>query len=201
MDSFAKKDYALYEDVFSQVTIKDFTLTGHSYRAKFCISSSVRAISSVSSGPESYSKLIEYSMTAYKRSRGTKVKFKYDTLPVAGTPERTAFDALINEKIGKWLTGDNAALPLGRGQEVTELTQKTYSSESTRDIPRPDRRCVRLHSKGARHTPGTTQGDVQGTSDATDYTLTFCIDPSVDMLGRKSTASGTVTQGCRQRPI
>jgi hypothetical protein len=61
-------------------------------------------------------------MKAYQRSRGTKVKFKYETIPVAGTEERKAFDSLINEKISKWLSGDNAALPLGRGQDVEELT-------------------------------------------------------------------------------
>lgn len=186
-DSFAKKDYALYEDVFSQVTIKDFTfdrtfLQSEVLYFKLCEGNIQRVISGLY---ESYSKLIEYSMTAYKRSRGTKVKFKYDTLPVAGTPERTAFDALINEKIGKWLTGDNAALPLGRGQEVTELTQKTYSSESTRDIRAQIDDVCDFTAKALGIHPALLRGDVQGTSDATDYTLTFCIDPLVDMLSEE----------------
>ena len=186
-DSFAKKDYALYEDVFSQVTIKDFTfdrtfLQSEVLYFKLCEGNIQRVISGLY---ESYSKLIEYSMTAYKRSRGTKVKFKYDTLPVAGTPERTAFDALINEKIGKWLTGDNAALPLGRGQEVTELTQKTYSSESTRDIRAQIDDVCDFTAKALGIHPALLRGDVQGTADAMDYTLTFCIDPLVDMLSEE----------------
>jgi len=183
-DSFTKKDYALYEDVFSQVTIKDFTfdrtfLQSEVLYFKLCEGNIQRVISGLY---ESYSKLIEYSMTAYKRSRGTKVKFKYDTLPVAGTPERTAFDALINEKIGKWLTGDNAALPLGRGQDVAELTQKTYSSESTRDIRAQIDDVCDFTAKALGIHPALLRGDVQGTADAMDYTLTFCIDPLVDML-------------------
>ena len=183
-DSFTKKDYALYEDVFSQVTIKDFAfdrtfLQSEVLYFKLCEGNIQRVISGLY---ESYSKLIEYSMTAYKRSRGTKVKFKYDTLPVAGTPERAAFDALINEKIGKWLTGDNAALPLGRGQDVAELTQKTYSSESTRDIRAQIDDVCDFTAKALGIHPALLRGDVQGTADAMDYTLTFCIDPLVDML-------------------
>lgn len=183
-DSFSKKDYALYEDVFSQVTVKGYTfdrtfLQSEVLYFKLCEGNIQRVISGLY---ESYSKLIEYSMTAYKRSRGTKVKFKYDTLPVAGTPERTAFDALINEKIGKWLTGDNAALPLGRGQDITELTQKTYSNESTRDIRAQIDDVCDFTAKALGIHPALLRGDVQGTADAMDYTLTFCIDPLVDML-------------------
>lgn len=183
-DSFTKKEYALYEDVFSQVTVKDFVfdrtfLQSEVLYFKLCEGNIQRVISGLY---ESYSKLIEYSMTAYKRSRGTKVKFKYDTLPVAGTPERTAFDALINEKISKWLTGDNAALPLGRGQDVAELTQKTYSSESTRDIRAQIDDVCDFTAKALGIHPALLRGDVQGTADAMDYTLTFCIDPLVDML-------------------
>lgn len=45
------------------------------------------------------SKLIESSMKAYQRSRGTKVKFKYETLPVAGTEERRLFDTLVKKRL------------------------------------------------------------------------------------------------------
>jgi HK97 family phage portal protein len=183
-DSFTKTEYALYDDVFSQVTVKGFTfnrtfLQNEVLYFKLCEGNIQKVITGLY---ESYSKLIEYSMAAYRHSRGTKVKFKYDTLPVTGTPERAAFDALINEKIGKWLTSDNAAIPLGRGQEISELTQKTYSSESTRDIRAQIDDVCDFTAKALGIHPALLRGDVQGTSDAMDYTLTFCIDPLVDML-------------------
>ena len=156
--------------MFSQVTVKGYTfdrtfLQSEVLYFKLCEGNIQRVISGLY---ESYSKLIEYSMTAYKRSRGTKVKFKYDTLPVAGTAERAAFDALINEKIGKWLTGDNAALPLGRGQGC-RADAENYSSESTRDIRA---QIDDVTSRQRRwHTPALLRGDVQARTQWT--TLTF----------------------------
>ena len=148
---------------------------------------------------ESYSKLIAYSMNAYKKSRGTKGIFNYETLPVAGTDERKAFDALINEKIGKWLAGDNAALPLGKGQSWKELEKKTYSSESTRDIKALIDDIFEFTAKGYGIPPALMKGDIQGTSEAIDQLLTFCIDPLVDMLteeiNRKRNGYASYTAG------
>ena len=131
---------------------------------------------------DSYSKLISYSMTAYQRSRGTKGIFNYDTIPVAGTAERAAFDSLINEKIGKWLSGDNAALPLGKGQSWQELQHKTYSNETSRDIRAMIDDVSDFTAKAFGIPPALLRGDVQGVGDALDNFLTFCIDPLVDML-------------------
>jgi hypothetical protein len=105
-------------------------------------------------------------MTAYQRSRGTKGRFKYKSLPVKGTAEEAAFNSLLNEKIGKWLAGDNAALPLGEGQEWQENTQKTYSSESTRDIRAMIDDISDFTAKSIGMPPVLMRGDVQGTKDA-----------------------------------
>lgn len=101
---------------------------------------------------------------------------------MAGTNERAAFDGLINEKIGKWLSGDNAALPLGKGQEWKELQHKTYSTESTRDIRAQIDDISDFTSKAFGIPPALLRGDVQGVSDALDNFLTFCLDPLCDMI-------------------
>lgn len=183
-DDFNRKPYALMDDIFTQVTVKDFTFN-RSFRQSEVLYFELSEcdMRKVTAGLyESYSKLISYSMTAYQRSRGTKGIFKYDTLPVAGSVERKAFDALINDKIGKWLTGDNAALPLGKGQEWKELEHKTYTSESTRDIRAMIDDISDFTAKAFGIPPSLLRGDVQDTSKATDQLLTFCIDPLVDML-------------------
>jgi HK97 family phage portal protein len=142
-------------------------------------------------------------MTAFQRSRGTKGIFKYENLPVAGTAEKEAFDSIINEKMKKWLSGDNAALPLGRGQDFKELEKKTYSSESTRDIRALIDDVSDFTAKAFAIPPALLRGDVQGTKDALDNFLTFCIDPLVDMLqeeinrkrsGREAFLAGTYVQ-------
>lgn len=201
-DSFIKTPYALYEDIFTQVTVKDFTFAKSFSQSevlyfKLCD----KNIQDVVNGLyESYSKLIAYSMKAYQKSRGTKGVFEYNSVPVAGSDDRKAFDSLINEKIGKWLNGDAVALPLGNGQKWHELTQKTYSNESTRDIRALIDDVSDFQAKAAGIHPALLRGDVQNVSEAVDYTLTFCIDPLIDMLaeeinrkrnGYKGFAAGT----------
>jgi HK97 family phage portal protein len=183
-DSFSRKEYALYDDVFTEVTVGGFTFDrafGQSEVLYFRLNSvDMRRVTDGLYA--SYSKLISYSMNAYQRSRGTKGVFHYETIPVAGTAERAAFDSLINEKISKWLSGDNAALPLGKGQSWTELQHKTYSNESTRDIRAQIDDVSDFTAKAFGIPPALLRGDVQGTSDALDNFLTFCLDPLCDML-------------------
>jgi len=186
-DNFTRTPYALFDDVFTQVTVGDFVFNRSFTQSEvmyfnfaFC------DMRKVTNGLyESYSRLITYSMNAYQRSRGTKGIFKYETIPVSGTADRAAFDSLVNEKISKWLSGDNAALPLGRGQEWKELTQKTYSSESTRDIRAMIDDVSDFTAKAFGIPPALLRGDVQGVSDALDNFLTFCIDPLVDKLSEE----------------
>lgn len=183
-DDFVRTPYALYDDVFKQVQVEDFTFNRSFAQSEVLYfklnEENIRKI--VNGLYDSYSKLIIYSMKAFQRSRGTKGIFKYNTMPVAGTPQREAFDALINEKIGKWLTGDNAALPLGDGQEWKELEKKTYSSESTRDIRAQIDDISDFTAKAFGIPPALLRGDVQDTSKAVDQLLTFCVDPLTDMI-------------------
>lgn len=183
-DSFNRKPYALYDDVFTEVRVEDFTFARSFAQSEVLYyqlnEENIRKL--INGLYESYSKLIAYSMKAYQRSRGTKGIFKYDTIPVAGTPEREAFDALINRKIKQWMEGDNAALPLGRGQEWKELQHKTYTNESTRDIRAQIDDIFDFTARAFGIPPALLRGDVQDTSKAVDQLLTFCVDPLVDML-------------------
>ena len=186
-DSYNAKEYAMFENVFTDVTVGDFKFNRSFVQSEVMFfklkNKNMREI--VNGIFESYSQLLNYTMTAYQKSRGTKGLFKYETLPIAGTAERKTFDALVNEKIGKWLTGDNAALPLGKGQEWKELTQKTYSNENTRDIRAQIDDISDFTAKAFDIPPALLRGDVQGTKDAVDNFITFCIRPLVEMLGEE----------------
>lgn len=183
-DSFTRKPYALYDDIFTEVTVGDFTFSRSFLQSEvlYWQLNSVDINGVLAGLFDSYSRLINYSMKAYQKSRGTKGIFKYETLPAAGTEQREKFDELVNGRIKTWLNGDNAALPLGAGQNWTELQHKTYSTESTRDIRAQIDDVSDFHSKAFGIPPVLLRGDVQGTKDAVDSLLTFCIDPLVDTL-------------------
>ena len=186
-DSFVRTPYALYDDIFSQVTVESFTFnrTFSQSEVLYFKLSEKDMYKVMSALYGSYSKLIAYSMNAYQKSRGTKGILKYNTLPPKGSPEEEVFNKLINEKVGKWLKGDDAALPLGNGQDWKELEHKTYTSESTRDIKAQIEDIYDFTAKGFGIPPSLLRGDVQDTSKAVDQLLTFCIDPLVDMLSEE----------------
>jgi HK97 family phage portal protein len=201
-DSYSKKEYALYEDTFTQVTIKDFTFnkTFKQSEVLFFQLNEVNMRNVVNGLYNSYAKLISYSMSAYQKSRGTKGVFKYDTIPVAGTAEREAFDGLINEKISKWLNSDNAALPLGRGQEWKENEKKTYTNEGTRDIKAMIDDIYDFTARSYGIPPVLLKGDLANIGDnVVDVLLTFAVDPLIDTLqeeiNRKRTGYLNYSQG------
>lgn len=201
-DSYLKKEYALYEDTFTQVTIKDFTFnkTFKQSEVLFFKLNEVNMRNVVNGLYNSYAKLIAYSVNAYKKTRGTKGIFKYDTIPVAGTPEREVFDKLINEKISKWLNSDNAALPLGKGQEWKENEKKTYAPESSRDIKAMIDDIYDFTARSYGIPPVLLKGDLGNVGDnVVDVLLTFAVDPLIDTLqeeiNRKRTGYLNFSQG------
>lgn len=183
-DSFTRTPYALYPDTFTDVTIGDFTFNkifAQSDVLYFQLSErNMREV--INAMYESYARLITYSMKAYQKSRGTKGTFNYETLPVAGTDERKFFDELITKKFKTFMNSGDAIIPLGRGQSYTDIGSKTYSSETTRDIRAMIDDVSDFTAKGFNMPPALLRGDIQGTSDAVDQFLTFCIDPLADMI-------------------
>lgn len=201
-DSYTKKEYALHECQFSQVTIKDFTFNKPFYQSEvlFFQLNEVNMRNVVNGLYSSYAKLITYSMNSYQKSRGTKGVFKYETIPVTGTVEREAFDKLINEKISKWLNSDNAALPLGKGQEWKENEKKTYTNEGTRDIKAMMDDVYDFTARSYGIPSVLLKGDLANIGDnIIDLLLTFAVDPLIDTLqeeiNRKRTGYNAFSQG------
>lgn len=183
-DSFIVTEYAVYDNVFSQVTVGNLTFARTFSQSEVMYwKLSEKDMRKVTNALyESYSKLIVYSMKAYKKSRGTKGIFNYETIPPAGTDDREAFNSLITEKFKKFMESGDAVLPLGKGQSYTDVGSKTYSSESTRDIRALIDDISDFTAKSFGVPPALLRGDVQGVSDVVDQLLTFCIDPLCDML-------------------
>lgn len=184
-DKFTRRPYVLYDDIFEQVTVGDFTFNkAFSQSDVLFFRLAERDTRKLVNGfYDSYAKLIGNTMKAYNQNRFRKGIFAYDTLPVAGTDQRKNFDALVNDLIRKWQNAEGpAALPLGKGQSWVEDKQKTYSSENTRDIRAMIDDVSDYTAKAFGIPPALLRGDVQGVSDALDQFLTFCMDPLLDMI-------------------
>lgn len=200
-DGWSRQEYALRDDIFSQVSIGDFTFS-KTFAASDILffELSERNVKTVVDGLySSYSKLIAYGMKGYQRSRGEKGVLELDT-NMAGDPEfRKTYEEIKNEGFRKFASSDDAVMPLYRGMKYTSLASKTYNSDTTRDIRAMIDDVTDFTARAFGIPACLINGSVQNVDSATDQLLTFCIDPLVDNLqeeiNRKRYGASAVLSG------
>lgn len=183
-DSFTRKPYAMYPDVFSGVRVDDFTFnrtfTGDEV-LYFQLNS--KNIKNLTDGLyASYVKLLQYGMKAFQRSRGYRGKMKISA-QASGHPDfQKTLEDMLNNRLKTFFSADNAVLPLTDGWDYDEIGSKTYSNDNTRDIRAMIDDISDFTAKGFCIPPALLRGDVSGLKDAIKMYLTFGLDPLVDNL-------------------
>lgn len=184
-DSYSRKEYALLEDVFTQVTVGDFRFERSFVQSEVLFirlrSRDMRPL--VNGLYETYKKLLDYGMKSYQKSRGMKGVLNIESL-VDGKAQEI-YEEIKNSGFKKFADAENALLPTYRGMTYTDLGSKTYSQEGTRDIRAMIDDVSDFTARAFGVPPALLSGDVQGVADALDQFLTFCIDPLCDMLGEE----------------
>lgn len=184
-DSFSQKPYALFENIFTQVQVGDFLFSRSFVQSEVLYfrlqETAMRPI--VNGMFEVYRKLLEYGMKSYQKSRGTKGTLELDMI---SDPKFTkSYEEIRNGGFRNFANAENAVLPLYKGMTYTDLGNKTYSNEGTRDIRAMLDDVSDFTAKAFGIPPALLRGDVQGVSDALDQFLTFCIDPLADLLSEE----------------
>lgn len=200
-DSFQRTAYTLYDDVFTGVTVDDFTFQrSFSQPEVLYFRLHARDMRRVTDGLyQAYSKLIAYGMKAYQKSRGQRGVLQIDTLKNPQWEEH--FRKLQNEHFKTFFSAENAVLPLFSGYSYTDLGSKTYTNEGTRDIRAMIDDVSDFTARAFGVPPALLSGRVAGTKDALDSFLTFCIDPLCKLLeeeiNRKRTGRAGFLAGTR----
>ncbi len=183
-DSFNKQEFALYDHVFSGVTVNELTFARPFYMNQvlyFQLSdNNVRAL--VNGLYESYGKLTAYSMKSFQRSRGSRGILKIDAQTSAKPGYKADLENLMNERFKKFFEADNAVVPLTTGYKYDDIGSKTYSPETTRDIRAQVDDIFDFTARALGIPPALLRGDLANVSDAVNNLLTFCVDPLCDMM-------------------
>ena len=183
-DSFEKISYAVYDDVFKNVTVGDLTFEKKFYQKEVLYwelnSEDMKKL--VNGIYTSYNELLAYASAAYQRSRGSRGILNIDAQAQAADDFSETLQDLMNNYFKRFFTSSNAVLPLYDGYNYTDIGSKTYSSESTRDIKAMADDVFDFTARAFSFPPSLAKGDVQDTEKATDELLTFCIDPLAHML-------------------
>lgn len=186
-DSYSTTEYALKDNVFTQVTVDNFT-----FARSFAMSDvlyfklSAKNARQVTDGLyQSYSRLIRFGINGYQKSRGEKGTLEIDATAAGNKQFNDTYEALKNDGFKKFAEAENAMMPLYKGMKYTSLANKTYSADSTRDIRAMIDDVTDFTARGYGIPPQLVNGSVQDVGSATDQFLTFHIDPLVDMLAEE----------------
>lgn len=185
-DSFFQKEYALVENIFENVTRKDFTFNC-SFRMSEVLyfklnNEDIRILlSNLMSG---YNKLLDLAVGKYKRSGGRKGVVRLDSIARGTEEKKQAIEDLFTKKFKTYFESENAIVDLPKGVEYDEKNgdgNKKSTSEIV-DIQNLIKEAFERAAQAYKIPPALLRGDIADVEKITENFLTFCIDPLVDMI-------------------
>lgn len=135
-----------------------------------------------------YQDLLSYAIQSFLKSRGNHGILKIEGLESADEKKRQAIIDVYNKNFKSFFDKESSVMPLDTGAVYDELSQKTYSNEQSRDIRAMIDDVRDLTAQAFCIPTEILNGKVEGTSDAIDNFLTFCIDPLCGMIQEEITA-------------
>lgn len=188
-DSFYQNEYALIENVFENVTRKDFT-----FNRKFKMSEvlyfknsnkDIKAlISNLNNG---YRELLEMAIGKYKRSGGRKGIVDLESAARGTEKEKNDIDDLFNKRFKRYFESENAVLTLPKGVKYIENNgegSKKSTSEMV-DIQNLTKEIFNRVGQGFKIPPALMSGDIADVDKVTNNFLTFGVDPIVDLISEE----------------
>lgn len=185
-DSYYRQEYAVKEDYFKDVTVKDFTFDRNFNMSEvFFYKLNNKDVTKLLNGlMQGYNNLMNMAIGKYKRSGGRKGVIHLDKLPKGDEEAKKKLQKLFDQDFKKYFSEENAVLPLDKGVEYTELNgegSKKSTSELTDIRNLLDEEFTRV-AQAYKIPPSILKGDIANVSEITDNLLTFCIDPIVDLI-------------------
>lgn len=203
-DSFIRDERALYDSVFTQVTIGDFDFkrTFYASEVMYFRLNHKDVTKAVSALYESYGKMLTCGIRAYQRGRGIRSVLKMNATAMTNQNFEKTYEQLTGSDIKTFVKSDYATLPIYDGFDYEEMGSKNYSADNnSRDIRALADDIFDFYARAFSIPPTLLRGELADTSQSVDNLLTFCIDPLTGMLSEeinaKRTGQAEYTKGTR----
>ncbi|EDS77260.1 phage portal protein, HK97 family [Clostridium botulinum C str. Eklund] len=188
-DSFNQREYALVENIFENVSRKDFTFK-RSFKMSEVLyfkysNDDVQVL--LSNLLKGYNNLLNMAIGKYRRSGGRKGILDIDATATGNKDFQTKFDDLMNNKFKRYFEAENAVLPLEKGYKYDEKNgdgNKKSTSEIV-DISTITKEVFERVAQSLKIPPALLRGDIADVGKITENFLTFCIDPITDILSEE----------------
>ena len=187
-DSFSRRKYSFYEDVFSNIVIADLTLQ-RSYTSSEVIYMQLNNIDArqrLEGSYTSYGKTVAKSVRNMLRQGSQKGILNIDTNTSQQKDFATKLNELINERFKPFFDAASAVLPLQSGYTYTDVT-KQGGTATPADINERINYEFEMAGRAWRIPKALILGDVVEVEKITKNFLTFAIDPITEKLGEEVT--------------
>ncbi|HDX6983583.1 TPA: phage portal protein [Clostridioides difficile] len=187
-ESFSVDKYVFYEDIYKDVTIRNYKLD-RSFRESDVLyfKLNVESIKTVIDYLyNDYKDLLSSAMKGYKKNNSEKGVLEIDTNYPQTKEAQERLNDLMGNKFKLYFESDNAVLPLSNGLKYTENT-KASSIKDSRDIRAiiddvMDFVCAAFHIPA-----GLVKGNVAGVEGITDNFLNFSVNPVAKLITNELT--------------
>lgn len=182
-DSFEHKENALIEDEYYDIEIRDYKLSDRflEHEVLYFKLHDEDISKIINSMYADYSKLLTWTMEAYKKTQGRKGFLKIKANYAQTKDAQTKLDNLLNDQFKKWFENDNAIIPIRDGLEFEE-SKIQGQSQNTRDIKAVVGDIFDFVCWGFHIPTGLAKGNVAGLSDIIDSYIMFCIKPIAKII-------------------
>lgn len=188
-DTFNQKEYAVVENIFENITRKDFTFP-RKYRMsevlyfKYNNKNIKRLFSNLMSN---YNDLLELAIKKYKRSGGRKGTVELETIMQGDETKKKQIEDMFLYKFKNYFEAENAVINIPKGVKYEEKNGEgsRKSTSDMVDIQNLIKEAFQRAAQAFKIPPALLMGDVAGIEDVTSNYLTFSIDPIVDLLSEE----------------
>ena len=187
-DSFTRREYALYEDVFSNVTIGNMTLQ-KSFPASDVIYMQLNNIDvkqRLEGSYTSYGQTVAKAIRSLIRANGQKGILDIDAQTSAQKDFTEKLQELINNRFKPFFESAQAVLPLTSGYKYTDVTKST-ATPTPADLNERINYEFELAGRAFKIPKALMLGDVSDVEKITKNFLTFAIDPVTEKFGEEIT--------------
>lgn len=192
-ESFTQQEYALSENIFSNVHRKGFTFN-RSFRMSEVLyfklnNDNIRKLlTGLCTG---YNDLLQDAVDKYKKAGGEKGTLNISSQAMGGRYGTKSFEEvyeeLMNNRFAKFFKSRNAVLPLFDGFTYTKQgsEQSKKSTSEVKDITDISNEILIKVAQAFNIPVSLLKGDVADVEKITKNFLTFCIDPVTEMIAEE----------------
>ena len=188
-DSFIRRKYAFYDDVFSNITIGDMTLQ-RSFQAKEVIYMQLNNLDArqrLEGSYTSYGQTVAQAIRTVLRTGGQKGILSIDAQTSAQPNFTTQLQQLMDERFKPFFESNQAVLPLTQGYTYTDVTKNAQAMPTPADLNERINYEFEMAGRAYRIPKALMLGDVSDVEKITKNFLTFAIDPICEKFGEEAT--------------